>query len=97
MRGPLIHGGALEEQAGKVGVVELEVTLVVELEEGGREGVVVLQVEIVQLRLRGSVPTVLTYVHLRTETLHKFPFSFFSYVLSSELWKKPQIRENLSI
>ncbi len=61
----LVDSCALEEDVGKVGVVELEVSLVVELEEGGGEGVVVLEVEVVDLRLGCCVTAVLTHVHLQ--------------------------------
>ena len=44
--------------------VELEMPLVVELEEGGGVGVLLLQVEVVHLGLLGGVPTVLTDIHL---------------------------------
>jgi len=40
------------------------VSLVVELEEGGAVGVVVLQVQVVNLRLWGGVAAVLADVHL---------------------------------
>jgi hypothetical protein len=63
--GGLVNCCALEEDVGKVGVVELEVSLVVELEEGGGEGVVVLEVEVVDLRLGCGVTAVLTHVHLQ--------------------------------
>ena len=56
---------ALQEHAGEVGIVELEVSLVVKLEEGGRVRVVLLEVEIVELGLGGGVAAVLTNVHLR--------------------------------
>ena len=41
-------------------------SLVVELEEGGGVGVVVLEVEVVDLGLGGGVPAVLAHVHLGT-------------------------------
>ncbi len=65
--GGLVNSGALEEDVGKVGVVELEVSLVVELEEGGGEGVVVLEVEVMDLRLGCGVTAVLTHVHLQPQ------------------------------
>jgi len=40
------------------------VSLVVELEQCGGVGVVVLEVEVVDLGLGGGVPTVLTHIHL---------------------------------
>ena len=40
-------------------------SLVVELEEGGAVGVVVLQVDVVYLRLWGGVAAVLADVHLK--------------------------------
>jgi len=55
---------ALQKHAGEVGVVEFEMPLVVELEEGGGVRVVILQMEIVDLGLRGGVAAVLTNVHL---------------------------------
>merc|ERR1719336_1190094 len=63
-RCPLL-GAALEQHTRKVAVVELEVSLVVELEEGGAVGVVLLQVQVVDLGLWRRVPAVLTHVHLR--------------------------------
>ena len=54
----------MEQETGEIGVAELEVPLVVELEEGGTVGVVLLQVQVVQLGLGGGVATVLTNVHL---------------------------------
>jgi len=44
--------------------VELEMPFVVELEEGGGVGVLLLQVEVVHLGLLGRVPTVLTNIDL---------------------------------
>jgi hypothetical protein len=67
--GGLVNCCALEEDVGKVGIVELEVSLVVELEEGGGEGVVILEVEVVDLRLGCCVTAVLTHVHLQQQTI----------------------------
>jgi len=53
----------------KVRVVELEMPLVVELGEGGTEGVLLLEVDVVHLRLGGRVPAVLTHIHLRSSLL----------------------------
>ena len=51
----------------KVRVVELEMPLVVELGEGGTEGVLLLEVDVVNLRLGGRVPAVLTHIHLQVK------------------------------
>ena len=61
---PLL-GAALQQHAGKVAVVKLEVSLVVELEEGGAVGVLLLQVQVVDLGLGRRVPAVLAHVHLK--------------------------------
>lgn len=53
-----------EEDVCEVGVVELEVSLIVELEERGAVGVVVLEVHVVALRLARGVAALLTHVHL---------------------------------
>ena len=55
----------LEEQACKVGVGELEVTLVIELEQCRTVGMLVLQVQVVDLGLGGGVAAVLAHVHLK--------------------------------
>jgi len=60
---------ALQEHAGEVGIVELEVSLVVKLEEGGRVRMVLLEVKIVELGLGGGVAAVLTHVHLGSPLL----------------------------
>jgi len=65
---PLL-GAALQQHAGKIAVVELEVSLVVELEEGGTVGVLLLQVDVVHLRLLRRVPAVLAHIHLRPPLL----------------------------
>jgi len=57
-------GAALEQHACKVAVVEFEVSLVVELEERGAVGVVLLEVEVVELWLGCGVSAVLTNIHL---------------------------------
>jgi len=49
--------------------VELEMPFVIELEEGGGVGVLLLQVEVVHLGLLGRVPTVLTNIDLRSALL----------------------------
>ena len=48
----------------KVGAVEFEMPLIVELEQSGGVGVLLLQVEVVHLGLLGGVTTVLTNIHL---------------------------------
>lgn len=58
-----------EEHVREVGVVELEVPLVVELEEGRAVGVVVLEVEVVALGLAGGVAALLAHVDLGTALL----------------------------
>jgi len=45
------------------------VSLVVELEEGGTVGVLLLQVDVVHLRLLRRVPAVLAHIHLRPPLL----------------------------
>ena len=45
-------------------VVELKMPLVVEFEQGGAVGVLLLQVDIVDLRLLGRVAAVLAHVNL---------------------------------
>ena len=64
-------GAALEQHACKVAVVEFEVSLVVELEERGAVGVVLLEVEVVELWLRCGVSTVLTNIHLNMGMMGK--------------------------
>ena len=54
----------LEKHARKVGVVKLEVSLVVELEEGGAVGVVILQVDVMKFRLLRGEAAVFADVHL---------------------------------
>ena len=65
---PRLHGRR-DQVAGEVGVVELEVSLVVELEEGGAVGVLLLQVDVVHLRLLRRVPAVLAHIHLQQNDL----------------------------
>ena len=60
---------ALEQHTCKVRVVEFEMSLVVELEKRGGVGVVVFQVKVVYLRLRGGVATILAHIHLNKEVL----------------------------
>lgn len=50
-------------------IVELKMPLVVEFEQGGAVGVLLLQVDIVDLRLLGRVAAVLTHVNLRSSLL----------------------------
>jgi len=50
-------------------VVELKMPLVVEFEQGGAVGVLLLQVDIVDLRLLGRVAAVLAHVNLRSSLL----------------------------
>lgn len=50
-------------------VVELEMPLVVELEQGGAVWVLLLQVDIVDLWLLGRVAAVLAHVNLRSSLL----------------------------
>ena len=57
-------GVDLQQHRGKVGIGELEVPLVVELEERRRVGVVLLQVEVVDLRLLCRGTTVLADIDL---------------------------------
>jgi len=57
-------GVDLQQHRGKVRVGELEVPLVVELEERRREGVVLLQVEVVDLGLLCRGTAVLADIHL---------------------------------
>ena len=54
----------MKQHAGKTGVVELEVPLVVELEEGGAVGVVILQVDVMKFRLLRGEAAVFADVHL---------------------------------
>ena len=50
-------------------VVELEMPLVVKLEQGWAVGMLLLQVDVVNLRLLGRVAAVLTHVNLATGKL----------------------------
>jgi len=50
-------------------VVELEMPLVVEFEQGGAVGVLLLQVDIVDLGLLGRVAAILAHVNLRSSLL----------------------------
>jgi len=59
----------LQQHACKARVVELEVPLVVELEEGRTVRVVLLQVDVVQFRLLGREAAVLANVHLLREKI----------------------------
>ena len=54
----------LQQHGREARVVELEVPLVVKLEERRRVGVLLLQVEVVELGLLCRVATVLTHVNL---------------------------------
>ena len=53
-------------------------SLVVELEEGGAVGVVVLQVDVVYLRLWGGVAAVLADVHLKRLGILEISLQIFS-------------------
>lgn len=55
----------LQQHVGEVAVRELEVPLVVELEEGRAVGVLVLEVQVVDLRLLRRVAALLAHVDLR--------------------------------
>lgn len=55
---------ALKQHTGKVGVVEFKMSLVIELEEGRRVGMVFFQMQVMNFRLCCSVPTIFTNVHL---------------------------------
>jgi len=57
------------EVTGEVCVVELEMSLVVELEKGGRVGMLLLQMDVVNLRLFSGEAAVLADVHLRPPLL----------------------------
>lgn len=50
-------------------VVELKMPLVVEFEQGGAVGVLLLQVDIVNLGLLGRVAAILAHVNLRSSLL----------------------------
>jgi len=50
-------------------VVELEMPLVVKLEQGWAVGMLLLQVDVVNLGLLGRVAAVLTHVNLRSSLL----------------------------
>jgi len=66
------HVGGLvarEEHVGEVCVGEFKVSLVVELHEGGRIGMLLLEVQIMDLGLFGRVPAVLAHVHLASPLL----------------------------
>ena len=75
---PLL-GAALQQHAGKIAVVELEVSLVVELKEGGAVGVLLLQVQVVDLGLGRRVPAVLAHVHLKCVRTLKYFLQSFKY------------------
>ena len=85
MWSPRLHGGC-DQVAGEVGVVELEVSLVVELEEGGAVGVVLLQVQVVDLGLGRRVPAVLAHVHLKCERPLKYLLQSFKYFCLKYFW-----------
>jgi len=59
----MIHLTALQKHAGNAAIVEFEMPFCVELEEGSVVGLVVLQVKIVDIWLRGGVAAFLTDVH----------------------------------
>ena len=56
----------MQKNAGKVAVVEFEMSLVIKFEQGWRVGMVLFEVKVVNLWLRGGVATVLAHVHLNT-------------------------------
>ena len=85
MWSPRLHGRR-DQVAGEVGVVELEVSLVVELEEGGAVGVVLLQVQVVDLGLGRRVPAVLAHVHLKCERPLKYFLQSFKYFCFKYFW-----------
>lgn len=58
-----------EENVREVGVVELKVPLVVELEQRGAVGVVVLEVKVVDLGFARGVAALLAHVDLRATLL----------------------------
>ena len=58
-----------EKDVCEVGVIELEMPLVIELEECRAVGMVVLEMYVVALRLTRGVATLLTYVHFRATLL----------------------------
>ena len=62
-------GVDLQQHGGKVGVGELEVPLVVELEECWRVGVVLLKMKVVDLWLLCRAAAVFTDIHLGGETV----------------------------
>ena len=57
---------ALKQHAGKVAVVEFEMSLVIELEQSRTVRMVLLEMEIVKLWLWCGVATVLTHIHLES-------------------------------
>lgn len=59
------HRQRAEQVVRERRIVKLEVPLVVELEQRGRVGMLLLQVHVVHLRLVGRVATLLAHVHLR--------------------------------
>lgn len=59
------HGQLAQQLVGERRVVEFEVSLVVELEQRGRVGVLLLEVHVVLLRLRRGVAALLAHVHLQ--------------------------------
>ena len=61
----------LEQETGEIGVAELEVPLVVELEQGRTVRMVLFQVDIVNLRFVGRMPALFTDVHLWTSYKQK--------------------------
>lgn len=58
------HGELSQELVREGGVGELEVSLVVELEQRGGVGVLLLEVHVVLLRFRGGVAALFANVHL---------------------------------
>lgn len=59
------HRERAQQVVCELRVGELEVTLVVELQQGWRVGMLVLQVDVVDFGLVGGVPALLAHVHLK--------------------------------
>jgi hypothetical protein len=60
----------LQQHACKVRVVEFKMSLVVELEKSRTVGVVLLQVDVVQLWFLGGETTIFTNIHLKKRELN---------------------------
>lgn len=84
------------EVTGEVCVVELEMSLVVELEKGGRVGMLLLQMDVVNLRLFSGEAAVLADVHLVTQRYEQlFLSSQFYFSLPSTSSACTRIDEQL--